>query len=108
MNEKRTMQTHPNENLDLETAARLAELFQALADPTRVRIISLLVGTEVAVGEIAECLGMSVSAISHQLNRLRLMHLVASRREGKQVLYRLDDSHVAMLFEQGLDHISHL
>ncbi len=93
--------------LDMATADNLAELFRALADPTRVRIISLLVGTEVAVSDIAARLEMSVSAISHQLNLLRLLRVVASRREGRQVLYRLDDEHVEMVFQQSVDHITH-
>ncbi|MCE5257892.1 MAG: metalloregulator ArsR/SmtB family transcription factor [Chloroflexi bacterium] len=93
--------------LDMATADNLAELFRALADPTRVRIISLLVGTEVAVSDIAARLDMSVSAISHQLNLLRLLRVVASRREGRQVLYRLDDEHVEMMFRQSVDHIKH-
>ncbi|MHB9032199.1 MAG: ArsR/SmtB family transcription factor [Anaerolineae bacterium] len=93
--------------LELDRAESLAGLFRALADPTRVRIISLLIGSEVGVSEIASQLEMSLSAISHQLNLLRLLHIVTSRRDGHQVIYRLDDEHVEMVYQQGVDHISH-
>jgi DNA-binding transcriptional ArsR family regulator len=88
-------------------AAQVATTFKALADPTRVRIISILLHTELCVGDIASCLGMSTSAVSHQLRLLREMRLVRSRREGKHVFYALDDDHIFDLFQQGLDHASH-
>jgi DNA-binding transcriptional ArsR family regulator len=90
-----------------ETPARdLAELFKALGDPTRVRILSALGDAEVCVSDLAAALEMGQSAVSHQLRYLREMRLVATRREGKHIFYRLDDDHVVRLFTQGLEHIT--
>lgn len=85
----------------------LADLFSALSDPTRLRIISVLLGGEMSVGEIATQLTMTESAVSHQLRGLRQMRLVRGRREGRQVFYSLDDDHVAKLYRMGLDHVEH-
>ena len=87
------------------TASDLAELFKALGDPTRVRILSALNDAEVCVGDLAGALGMGQSAVSHQLKYLRGKGLVAARRDGKHVFYRLDDDHVRRLFTQGLEHV---
>ncbi|RME43904.1 MAG: transcriptional regulator [Chloroflexi bacterium] len=93
--------------IDGQTAIRLAETFKALSDPTRVRIISVLSASELCVHEIAETLGMTQSAISHQLRTLRELRLVKFRREGRHIYYTLDDEHIRDLFHQGLDHILH-
>ena len=89
------------------TATRIAETFKALSDPTRVRIISALAHSELCVCDIAATLGMSQSAISHQLRTLRALRLVKNRKEGRQVYYSLDDEHIYSLFKQGLDHALH-
>lgn len=89
------------------TSSHLADLFSALSDPTRLRIISVLLGGEMNVGEIAIQLGMTESAVSHQLRGLRQMRLVRSRKEGRQVFYALDDDHVAKLYRLGLEHVEH-
>ena len=89
------------------TATRLAQTFKALSDPTRVRIISALSHNELCVHELAACLGMSQSAISHQLRTLREMRLVRRRKEGRHVFYTLDDEHIHSLFHQGLEHVEH-
>lgn len=89
------------------TASRLAELFKALGDPTRLRIISLLVEHEVCVHTLGAALGMSQPAISHQLRYLRQLHLVRTRKEGRHVFYALDDDHVRLLLAQGLLHVEH-
>ena len=89
------------------TSAHLADLFSALSDPTRLRIISVLLDGELNVGELAGQLGMTGSAVSHQLRGLRFMHLVRSRKNGRQVFYALDDDHVAKLYRLGLEHIEH-
>jgi ArsR family transcriptional regulator len=88
-------------------AIQLAELFSALSDASRVRIISLLIEGEMNVNTLAESLKMTKSAVSHQLRGLRQMHLVRARKSGRQVFYSLDDDHVARLFSLGLDHIQH-
>jgi ArsR family transcriptional regulator, lead/cadmium/zinc/bismuth-responsive transcriptional repressor len=89
------------------TSTHLADLFSALSDPTRLRIISVLLECEMNVGEIAAQLKMTESAVSHQLRGLRQMRLVSSRKEGRQVFYALDDDHVAKLYRMGLDHVEH-
>ncbi len=93
--------------IDDETAVRLAETFKALSDPTRVRIISALRQAELCVGDLARCLGMEQSAISHQLRLLRQLRLVRARKVGRHVFYALDDDHIHTLFLQGLDHVRH-
>ena len=93
--------------VDDSTAAQLAETFRALSHPTRIRIVSLLVGDELCVCVLAAALSMSQSAVSHQLRTLRDLRLVRWRREGRQIFYTLDDEHVADLFRRGLDHVAH-
>jgi len=95
------------ENLDRELARKMSDLFGALSDPSRVRIIAGLLDQEVNVGELAGMVEMSESAVSHQLRTLRQMHLVRRRRQGREAYYTLDDEHVADLFQRGLDHIRH-
>lgn len=88
-------------------AAELADLFSALSDASRVRIISALLAQEMSVGVLAAKLGMSESAVSHQLRGLRQMRLIRGRKEGRQVFYSLADDHVDQLFRMGLDHVKH-
>ena len=90
-----------------ETIQLLAELFKILGDPTRLRIVRLLLDHESSANAIAENMGMGQSAISHQLRVLRQARLVSFRKEGKTVFYSLNDDHVEMLLRQGLDHVSH-
>jgi len=89
------------------TSTHLADLFSALSDPTRLRIISVLLEGEMNVGDLASQLEMTESAVSHQLRGLRYMRLVRSRKNGRQVFYSLDDDHVAKLYRMGLDHVEH-
>lgn len=94
--------------IEVILAQRTAELFSALSDPNRVRIISTLLDQgEMNVSSIAHNLEMSESAVSHQLRGLRQLRLVQARREGRQIFYRLDDEHVADLLEQGMEHARH-
>lgn len=86
-------------------AQRLARVFKSLSDPTRLRIISLLAEREFCVTDLAAALEIEQSTLSHQLRDMRAQRLVAFRREGRYVFYRLDDPHVRSLFEQGLAHI---
>jgi DNA-binding transcriptional ArsR family regulator len=87
------------------SVAALADTFKVLGDATRVRILDAISRTELCVGDIAELLGVSESAISHQLRLLRSARLVRPRRAGQQVFYVLDDQHIVRLFEQGLEHV---
>jgi ArsR family transcriptional regulator len=99
--------TTDTDALDEQTAAQVAELFSALSDTSRVRMISVLAEREMNVGELAEAVGLSESAVSHQLRGLRQMRLVRARKEGRYVFYALDDDHVADLSQRGLDHVLH-
>jgi ArsR family transcriptional regulator, lead/cadmium/zinc/bismuth-responsive transcriptional repressor len=94
-------------NLNIDTAGRLAELFDSLSDPTRVRIIAALRAGEVNVGDLGQDLGISKSAVSHQLRGLRDRRIVRVRKQGRQVFVRLDDEHIMELFQRGLEHVCH-
>jgi DNA-binding transcriptional ArsR family regulator len=83
----------------------LAETFKVLGDTTRVRILDALSRAELCVGEISDILGVSESAVSHQLRLLRAARLVRPRRAGQQIFYTLDDHHIVGLFAQGLEHV---
>jgi ArsR family transcriptional regulator, lead/cadmium/zinc/bismuth-responsive transcriptional repressor len=85
----------------------LAALFAALGDPTRLRIVATLEAHEMCVCDIAAALGLTTSAVSHQLRVLRERGLVRPRRAGRLVYYALDDDHVRTLFQQARDHIGH-
>ena len=104
MNELRTaVQIGLNEDL----AAQVAELFSALSDTSRVRIIAALAGDEMNVGALAASVGVSESAVSHHMRHLRQMRLVRARKEGRYVFYALDDDHINDLFRCGLEHVLH-
>ena len=82
-----------------------AEFFKAFSDKTRIRILSALAIGELCVCDIAEVLGMTQSAISHQLRFLKELRLVSNRKEGKTVYYTLNDDHIGTILAQGLTHI---
>ena len=88
-----------------ETLDQIAELFKGFADPTRVQILSLLIGGEMCVTDIAQCVELTQSAISHQLRMLKQMHLIKYRRDGKNILYSLADGHVLTILQMGLEHV---
>lgn len=83
----------------------LADLFKVFGDSTRLRILFVLFEDEMCVGDMAEKLGMTQSAISHQLKILKQNRLVKSRREGKLIYYSLADEHVRLIIDQGREHI---
>lgn len=95
-------------SIDRPTASELSQIFQVMADPTRLRIISLLAGRELCVCDLASALEMTQSAISHQLRVMRITKLVKFRKEGRIAWYSLDDDHVEKLFLQGVSHIGHV
>ena len=97
----------PKKNVTPEIASDLANLFDSLSDPTRVLIISALLEGEIGVSELVERLGVTKSAISHQLRGLRDKRLIRTRKLGRNVFVRLDDDHVVELFQRGLDHVLH-
>jgi DNA-binding transcriptional ArsR family regulator len=88
-----------------EGIAALSEIFRALGDPTRLRLLSALGAGELCVCDLASLAGISESATSHQLRLLRALRLVRARRDGRLVFYRLDDEHVSGLVAQGLQHV---
>jgi ArsR family transcriptional regulator, lead/cadmium/zinc/bismuth-responsive transcriptional repressor len=85
----------------------MSALFAAIGDPTRLKIVAALSQNELCVCDIAASLGISQSAISHQLRTLRELGLVRARRDGRLSYYALDDEHVSTLYSQALDHIRH-
>ena len=98
---EKVKETMPNEELLYD----IAELFKVFGDSTRIRIICALFDQEMCVDDLAACLDMTQSAISHQLRILKANKLVKNRREGKMMYYSLDDEHVKLIFEAGYRHI---
>ena len=92
---------------DSERLRALAPLFATLGDPTRLRLVAALSGGELCVCDLAAVVGLSESAISHQLRVLRSLGIVRPRRVGRRVYYAIDDDHVRALFAQGLEHVDH-
>lgn len=84
----------------------LADLFKALGDSTRIRILDALLQSELCVCDLVEIVGMTQSAVSHQLRVLRSAKIVKHRKEGKNVYYSLDDHHIRKLMEDGMEHVS--
>lgn len=93
-------------NANIEQIMELSDLFKVFADSTRLRIIHILFDGPISVGDIAESLGMSQSAISHQLKYLKDSNLVKSERDGKSMFYSLMDDHIKTIFKTGLEHIN--
>lgn len=87
-----------------DVLVQLSDLFQVMSDPNRLKILYCLSQDEVCVCDLSAVLGLSVSAVSHQLRLLRALRLVRSRREGKNVYYTLDDEHVTKLMRMALEH----
>lgn len=88
----------------VDTYQAIADLFAVLADPTRAQVVHLLLQRELCSCDLAAALGMSAPRISQHLRVLRAAHVVQTRREGKFVIYSLDDAHMRMLFQIGLAH----
>ena len=91
-----------------DTIYNLAQLFKMFGDPTRAKILEYLQIKDLYVGEISDVLGMSISAVSHQLRVLRSAKLVKGTKEGKEVKYSLDDDHITKILEYGLTHVNHI
>lgn len=90
-----------------ELVGRLSALFGALGDPTRLRIVAALCAHELCVCDIAAVVGLSESAVSHHLRQLRALGLVRHRRDGRLIIYTLDDDHVGSMFGIARDHVDH-
>jgi ArsR family transcriptional regulator, nickel/cobalt-responsive transcriptional repressor len=99
---------HAPDELDAGFAGVVADTMQALAAPSRVRILGRLHAGACSVNELAEAVAMEPSAVSHQLRLLRHLGLVVGRRDGRRVVYDLYDEHVGELLEQAISHVEHL
>jgi DNA-binding transcriptional ArsR family regulator len=95
----------PHELISTEKAQRMAEFFSFLGDPNRLRVLSVLANKEFCVSDLAALLDMSESAVSHQLRNLRAMRLVTYRKQGRNVFYRLHDSHIFHLYQAVAEHL---
>lgn len=91
---------------DEQQLYELSDLFRVFADSTRVKILYAMMDTELCVNDIAQLLGISQSSVSHQLRVLKDAKLVKFRRDGKAIFYSLDDEHVSMIINMGLEHIT--
>lgn len=98
---KKVEECQPDEDVLFD----LAELFKIFGDSNRIRILYALSGTELCVSDIARILGLSSSAVSHQLRILKASKLVKCRRDGKIIFYMLDDDHVKEIINLGLEHV---
>lgn len=96
------------DDLDAGFAGVVAQTMQALATPSRVRILGRLHAGASSVNDLADAVGMEPSAVSHQLRLLRHLGLVVGHREGRRVIYDLYDDHVGELLEQAISHVEHL
>jgi DNA-binding transcriptional ArsR family regulator len=94
--------------VDPDTARQVAETMQALATPSRVRILASLAESRRSVGELASLVGMEQSAVSHQLRVLRHLGLVVGDRHGRHIIYALHDAHVGVLLTEAIYHIEHV
>ena len=94
-----------NEKMPEELLNELADFYKVFGDATRIKILCVLLRSEMCVCDLAEMLGMTQSAISHQLRVLKQMKLVKNRREGKTVYYSLADGHIQNIISQGMEHI---
>lgn len=96
------------DRLDPDFAGAVAETMQALATPSRVRILGRLRTGALSVNALADAVGMEPSAVSHQLRLLRHLGFVVGRRDGRRVLYDLHDDHVAHLLDEAISHVEHV
>jgi DNA-binding transcriptional ArsR family regulator len=99
---------HDPAELEPEFAQAVAETMQALATPSRLRILGKLHSGACSVNQLADAVGMESSAVSHQLRVLRHLGLVIGRRDGRRIVYELHDDHVGELLEQAIGHVEHL
>ncbi|MEM9535376.1 MAG: metalloregulator ArsR/SmtB family transcription factor [Cyanobacteria bacterium P01_A01_bin.3] len=91
--------------LTMSKAQRMAEFFGVLADPNRLRLLSVMAKQELCVYDLAALVDMSESAVSHQLKTLRTMRVVRYRKQGRNVFYTLDDSHILELYQTAAEHL---
>ncbi len=97
-----------NEMPSYNVIGGLSDFFKIMGDSTRLQIILSLQGREMCVTDIAACVDMSISSVSHQLKSLRLARIIKQRKEGRTVFYSLDDGHVREIIATSLEHVSHV
>ncbi len=100
---KKTLETMPSP----DTIQGLSQIFKALGDPSRIKIVTALLDREHCVCDLSVLCDQSESAVSHQLRVLRTLRIVKNRRQGKRIYYSLDDDHVRSLLQMSIDHIRH-
>ena len=93
--------------LNEDLAVDLSEFFKIFGDCTRIKILYLLLQSEMCVSDLVASLGINQSTVSHQLRILRQNDIVKFRRDGKAVFYSLDDEHMGILLKNGIEHLSH-
>lgn len=93
---------------DYNAIGALSDFFKIMGDSTRLQIILSLQGRELCVTDIAACVDMSISSVSHQLKSLRLARIVKQRKDGRTVFYSLDDEHVRDILSTSLEHVHHV
>ncbi len=103
-----SLETKSQAGLPEDLLADVVATFKALSDPTRAQLVYLLTNSEYSVNELSENVAVSASTVSHHLAKLRAIRLVRTRREGNQIFYSIDDSHVAALFREALYHLDHV
>ena len=91
---------------NLEQIDDMSKFFKALSDSTRLKIVLAISNGEICVNDIANTIGMTKSAVSHQLSYLKNLRLIKSRKDGKEVFYSLDDDHVNLLIKSAWDHVT--
>ena len=96
------------QTLSDDLLADIVETFKALSDPTRAQLIYLLTRGEYSVNDLSQYVSVTPSAVSHHLSKLRAIRLVRTRREGNQIFYSIDDTHVGALFREALYHLDHV
>jgi len=108
MTEKTDIQSIRENMPDFNAIGALSDFFKIMGDSTRLQIILTLQGRELCVTDIAACLEMSISSVSHQLKSLRLARIIKQRKEGRTVYYSLDDDHVHDILATSLEHVHHV
>lgn len=108
MTEKTDISTIQHSMPDYNKVGALADFFKIMGDSTRLQIILSLQKGELCVSDIAACLDMSISSVSHQLKALRLSRIIKQRKEGRTVYYSLDDDHVRDVLATALEHVHHI
>jgi len=101
------MDSQHHKYLHVDTIDKVAQIFKAISDPTRIKILYMLSQEECSVSHITEILSISQSAVSHQLSFLKTLRLVKTRREGTSIIYSCDDDHVISLLKQAIEHAEH-